>query len=111
MQVIKGNKMDRHDQNFHHLMNPSPGDYWEDHLCPVCVVLGVSNFSITICRDTKQIDDMHWYWDLSKITHLTLTEFRKFLLYNSKNLKNKTWATVHPLHHIDAVKEALKMYS
>jgi len=44
--------------------NPEPGDYWNECLSPICVVIEVAGENIRVCRKTMPVDDDHWTWDL-----------------------------------------------
>jgi len=92
-------------QNLEHRDNPRPGDYWEDHLCPVCVVLDASRFAISYCRKTKDVGSDRWAWDLSAIETMTPKDFKVWLTYTSMD---KTWASCHPESQLDVVKHALE---
>ena len=93
-----------------YLRNPTPGDYWEEMMCPVCVVIDASEFSVTICEKRKDVDGgKFWTWDISELTTLSPYDFRKKLLYPTENLKHKTWCDVHPGKHIEFVEEARRL--
>jgi len=96
---------ERESQNLEHRDNQRPGDYWEDHLAPVCVVLDASKFAISYCRTTARVDANHWAWDISAIETMTPKQFKIFLTYTTMD---KTWASCHPESQLDVVKEAME---
>lgn len=59
-----------------HASNPEPGDYWHEMLCPVCVVVSVSEGKVTICKTTKEVDPDHWTWDISKLETMKVEDFK-----------------------------------
>ncbi len=66
----------------HKRNNPTKGDYWwEDHFCPVLVVLSVAKDFVTICRKTKDAGDNKWTWDLTQPEILSRADFVKKLEY------------------------------
>ena len=66
----------------HKRNNPSKGDYWwQDHFCPVLVVLAVAKDFITICRKTKDVDDKSWTWDLTQVEILNRSDFLERIKY------------------------------
>ena len=73
------------------LQNPQPGDYWEEHLTPVCVVVSVGKDSVTICEKHKP-NGVNWAFDC--LRSLSKDTFKKMLQYSNTN--TKTWADVHP---------------
>lgn len=83
-------------KNERHLAAPEVGDYWEDHLVGVCVVLAVNGEEITVCRKKKDVDMAHWAWDLAATETLDREAFAAWLRYTSIP---GTWATVHPGAH------------
>ena len=86
--------------NKKHVNNPRVGDYWQEMLCPILLVLGVSKKekTVTIVKEKTEIDANYWTWDLDKFENLKLEEFKKYLLYNTDDpdLKTETWADVMP---------------
>lgn len=64
----------------HKRLNPSAGDYWwEDHFCPVLVVLEVTGQFRIVCDKTKDAGDNKWTWDLTKPTIMDREAFEKKL--------------------------------
>jgi hypothetical protein len=64
----------------HKRNNPTKGDYWwEDHLCPVLVVLAVSKSFVTVCCKNKDAGGNKWTWDLTKPEIMSLDDFKKRL--------------------------------
>lgn len=93
----------RKERDLKHALNPEPGDYWDEMLVGVCVVLEVTDTHVVICKSKRIVDSDHWTWDLSKKTYLSRQEFKKWLEYDT--MPNNFWASVNPRHHIWAVKE------
>lgn len=79
-----------------HSKDPKAGDYWEDHFCPVLIVVGVMHGIVVFFDKTVDVDSEHWKFDESKPNSLALPEFTKKLRYNSPNMGEQTWANVHP---------------
>lgn len=89
-----------------HRLNPTVGDYWEDHFCPVMVVLEVTDTTVTIADKTKKVDSNHWTWDEDKVKTITRDEFAKRPLYDKSgqgSIGDRCWCHVHPGSHIDVV--------
>lgn len=64
----------------HKRQHPTKGDYWwEDHFCPVLVVLAVAADFITVCCKTKPSGEDHWTWDLNQLQLMRRDEFVKRL--------------------------------
>ena len=89
--------------NKEHRLHPKPGDYWEEHLCGVLVVLDVTDELVTICQHRKDMPKNRWTWDLDRFEELTRTEFEQKLLYKGSKpgsvTYGKTWAHCHPGAH------------
>lgn len=76
----------------HKRNNPTKGDYWwEDHFCPVLVVLSVAKDFVTICRKTKDAGDNKWTWDLTQPEILSRADFVK-KLEHSRCGGDHSWA-------------------
>lgn len=89
-----------------HRKNPTVGDYWEDHFCPVMVVLEVTDTTVTICDKDKADGPKHWTWDFDHVTVLSREEFSKKPLYDKEGkwpIGDKCYCHVHPGGHIDMV--------
>lgn len=82
-----------------HLSQPQVGDYWHEMFAPICVVVGKTDSTVTICKKTKSVDDNHWTWDTSIIEVMQLEDFKKWLCYKSDSMKDKTWCRVVPEGH------------
>src|SRR6478609_2151856 len=82
-----------------HLSRPQVGDYWHEMFAPVCVVVGKTDTTVTICKNTKSVDDEHWTWNTLKIEVMSLDDFKKWLCYESDSMKDKTWCHVIPEAH------------
>ena len=98
--------------NRDHALNPKLGDYWQDHLCPVAVVVLVTDFYVITIEKKKVADADHWTWDLDSKTHAyTRKEFAFRFTYgygnthdfqghpDPDNIKNKYFADVCPEAH------------
>lgn len=86
--------------NKYHAENPQPGDYWEEHLVGVCVVLEVTDQRVVYCPAKRPIGDLHWTWDLGTTSSKSREEFDGWLAYGSIH---GYWADVHPREHEWAV--------
>lgn len=76
----------------HKKHNPSKGDYWwEDHFCPILVVLSVSANHVTVCTKTKDVENNKWTWDLSQPQIMSREQFVKRLEYGRVD-GNHWWA-------------------
>lgn len=84
-----------------HSEHPEPGDYWEDHLCPVLLVTWTDGTDVEyLCAQEhrKKVSTTHWAWDHSKPPkRTTVADFTRRLRYKTDNLRHKCWATVHPM--------------
>lgn len=86
-----------------HANNPEPGDYWQDHMVGVCVVIAVDDMTVRTCR--KKLDcDGGWTFDYNHQYLETREEFRKWLSYGSIA---GYWASVTPGYLCDDLDEAL----
>lgn len=65
-----------------HLKHPEPGDYWNEHFCPVCLVVDVGKYSITFLKHKIELRD-GWMFDTTKLTTLSRKEWEKWLSYGS----------------------------
>ena len=89
-----------------HRLNPTVGDYWEDHFCPVMLVLEVTEHYVVVCETKKAEGPKHWTWDLSKTRILSRDEFAKKPLYDKTGtggIGDRCWCHVHPGSHIEFV--------
>ena len=87
-------------------LDPSPGDYWEDHLAPAAVVLAVTPQTVVVCRERKDVSPNRWTWDLSKSETMTRGQFARWLEYDTML---GTWATVHREAHESFAREYAAM--
>jgi len=96
-----------------HAVHPQPGDYWQDHMCGVLVVLAVDESSVTFCKDKiNEKDGSGWTWDLTKVKTKTRLEFLQSVrydylngYYNPSSSNLGCWASVEPQRHLWAVEE------
>ena len=79
-----------------HSKDPQPGDYWEDHMCGVLIVVAVSHGMVIFFDERIDVPPDHWQFDESKPKALTVADFTKRLQYKSEGMGEKTWANVHP---------------
>lgn len=89
-----------------HRLHPTVGDYWEEHFCPVMVVLDVSPTTVTICDKRKDAGPNHWTWDFDHVKTITREAFSKKPLYDKDGkgaLGDKCYAHVHPGRQLDFV--------
>jgi len=82
--------------NKKHANDPQPGDYWQEHFCGVCVVLGVARKSVIYCKEREVVEGNRWTWDLDKTETKTIEEFAQWLSYGSIE---GYWADVFPGAH------------
>jgi hypothetical protein len=83
-----------------HILDPEVGDYWNEMLTPICVVLGRRPDAVLICETTKPTGPDHWTWDLSRVQWLELGEFAAKLTYGGGgDLRDTTWCNVRPKAH------------
>ena len=102
--------MDREKQrelDQYHAAHPQEGDFWQEMLCGILVVLKATHVSVTFCQAKKQLPDDKWTWDLTKVDTLTRGEFRRKLQYSS--MPDKTWCSVCPQAHSWAVEKYNEM--
>lgn len=85
-----------------HATNPEVGDYWHDHLMPVCFVLEVTDTTVRTCTERKIHSDS-WEWDLEQQLLQTRDEFKASLAYGSIP---GYYARVSPGRMIEDAKEA-----
>lgn len=99
--------------NSKHLKNPQVGDYWQEMLNPILLVLSVNNKNkiVTIVREKMELKSNYWTWNLEKSEKLSFEEFKEYLSYKTESLKDKTWCDVWPKadRHIDFIKEFRKI--
>ena len=70
----------REAESEHKRNNPTKGDYWwEDHFCPVLVVLAVAKDFVTVCRKTKDVGGNKWTWELTQPEIMSRADFVKKL--------------------------------
>ena len=98
-----------HILNKKHALDPKPGDYWQEMLCAVCVVLAVDNTHVTICKHKKDVDRNHWTWDLAHITTMSRNEFYRWLEYDT--IPNKFWCCAEPEKHKWAIEEYRQLHN
>ena len=99
-----------HERNLKHALNPQIGDYWNECFAPVCVVVDVSEFAVTVVDGTKVVDNRKWTFDIEKTTTYTRKEFvdrfrygrignDNFKATDADDIKNKFWCDVFPKQH------------
>ena len=78
------------------LKDPKPGDYWQEMLCPVLVVLGVTPDQVCVL-DKRRITGDTWTWDIdAKPKVMSRRRFEERLSYDSMD---GTWADVAQTRH------------
>lgn len=83
-----------------HALNPRIGDYWQEMLTPICVVVGrPSTDTVLICKGKRAVGADSWTWDLSKLEKMSITDFSEFLHYKSPEMKGKFWCHCLPEKH------------
>jgi hypothetical protein len=98
--------------NREHAANPLVGDYWQEHFCPVAVVVLVSPTYVLTIEKKKSVDADHWTWDLTSKPHIyTRKEFLFRFTYgrcdnpnfqgnsNLTDIRNKYYCDVLPEQH------------
>lgn len=55
--IPKANEFEQYSQE--HLHSPKPGDYWQEHLCPILVVVAVTDDAVLVIDKTKDVDADH----------------------------------------------------
>lgn len=63
--------------------DPQPGNYWHEMFCPICVVVHRLPNHVVICKKTKDAGEGYQTWDLEKLEMMSLSEFKKWLSYES----------------------------
>ena len=82
------------------LENPRIGDFWHEMYSPVLVVVDVhENQDLTICEETKNVDDKSYEFDLLKSIRISKEEF-------FKKLKTETLFN----HDVKIMKEGGRVY-
>lgn len=87
-------------------LDPLPGDYWEDHMVPVAVVLAVTPHMVTLCTERRDVPPNHWTWDLNKTMNVTRERFETWFAYDTIP---GTWASVHREAHKSFAREYAAM--
>jgi hypothetical protein len=83
-----------------HARDPKAGDYWSEFLCPIAVVLAVTDEVVTICREKQEFPGNLWSWQLQTTQTMTRQEFNAWLRYGGHSpVADKTWANCHPNAH------------
>ncbi len=88
--------------NHKHAMYPERGYYWSEMLCPVLVVLKVTDTQVVFCKTKKPVGKDYWTWDLSKKDILPRLAFFKYLQYETLP---KCWCDVNPKAHIELIEQ------
>ncbi len=88
-------------KNNQHRNNPKAGDFWNEMMCPLLLVVDVSELGVLVMEDTKQCGNGHWTWDFDKLKFYNKSEFRKKTKHE----------TCYPNWMPEAVKEAIKKAS
>ena len=76
--------------NIERVQNPQPGDYWEEMLIGICVVLEVTRDYVIICSKKFETETF-WVFDFNHLKKLSRKDFIKFLSYETIE---GTWANV-----------------
>ena len=84
-----------------HAYDPQPGDYWQEMLCGICIVLERKRSKVVICKEKKDVEPGYWTWDLSKTEKMKLEDFRNWLSYGTIP---GYWASVSAKPHTDVIK-------
>lgn len=92
---MKEQLTERQNINYDHKVNPKVGDYWHDHLCPICLITSVTNTHVTIIEDVDR-DVEGWMWDFAKRKTVTREVFKDMHRYATIP---GYWADVIPERH------------
>ena len=96
--------------NIKHCENPEVGDYWNDMLVPILVVIGVTPTEVIICKKTKYVGPDRWTWDLTQIKRLSKEEFSSSLKYGGQSeFSNRFHCIVRPGAQKWVRKEAVEL--
>ena len=71
-------------RNEKHANSPKVGDYWQEMLCPICVVVSFKNGIVAFIRKKNQTL-ISWSWDLYSVEYLRVEDFKKMLKYDSRD--------------------------
>jgi len=110
MGISFGDKHDEtHARNLEHAQNPIEGDYWHEMYSPQCVVVAVTDTSVTVLDKTIRLADGCYTFDLEHTTTYSREVFKYRYTYGYTNNKefrglagdpdhtqNKYWADVIP---------------
>lgn len=110
----------QHEKNLAHALDPKRGDYWQEMLTPICVVIDVSKFTVVVC-DKVVRGKGGWMWDFSSpFTVYTRKDFSNRYRYGAAgndafestnddtDIKNHFWCDVRPEAHLWAADHALE---
>ena len=97
--------------NIKHANNPQVGDYWQEMLQPILLVLKTNKRKkeVTFVQEKVELDTNYWTWDLEKPEVLSFKEFKDKLIYTTDS--ENTWCDVWPNadRHQDFIKEFKKL--
>ena len=81
--------------------NPQSGDYWNEMLVPVCVVVAVHEWPqrVTIIDKTVPVDSEHWTWDLASMRTITQKAFEQKTAYALCCKWKHSWVRKAALDH------------
>lgn len=95
-----------HDRNDQHAHSPCVGDFWDEMLCAVCVVVEVDHEYVLVCKTKKILEPNYWIWDFTNLETYTRDGFVKWLQYGgNSSVKDRYWADVNPEWHKKLVAE------
>ena len=84
------------EQDLRHAYNPRIGDYWQEMLVGIVVIVGrPSAEEVLVCREKIDHGDS-WSWDLSKCKVEKVADFVRRLRYNKDDANSKFWCHCWP---------------
>lgn len=102
MKTFEVRMQERRMLNAEHKENPKVGDYWQEHLVPMCVVAAVTDNHVYIHTKTVQVPPNHWMWDFNETTVVSRKEFINMHRYTTIE---GYWCDVCPEQHLELFKK------
>ena len=93
--------------NLKHANSPKVGDYWQEMLQPILLVLSVNNKTkmMTYVEELVLLKPNYYTWNLEKTITIPISEFKNKVCYSTNS--DNTWCDVVPKssRHTDYIKE------
>lgn len=96
-------------ENLQHVKHPQVGDYWQEHMVPIAVIVSVDDFHVTTCEKLIDHPEGGRTFDFSRLNSFTREQFyKRSFRYGSINNEdfqatddeqvfgNKFWCDVVP---------------